>query len=113
MPSSLHTIPVHTAPPYQVAVGSGLLAACGPRLREVLSPCRIAVITDSHVAPLYLERVCTSLQSAGFSVVSRAVPAGEQHKTLTTLAQLLEFLAEEHLTRTDCVAALGLSLIHI
>lgn len=54
-----------------------------------------------------LERVCTSLQSAGFSVVSRAVPAGEQHKTLTTLAQLLEFLAEEHLTRTDCVAALG------
>ena len=76
MPSSLHTIPVHTAPPYQVAVGSGLLAACGPRLREVLSPCRIAVITDSHVAPLYLERVCTSLQSAGFSVVSRAVPAG-------------------------------------
>ena len=107
MPSSLHTIPVHTAPPYQVAVGSGLLAACGPRLREVLSPCRIAVITDSHVAPLYLERVCTSLQSAGFSVVSRVVPAGEQHKTLATLAQLLEFLAEEHLTRTDCVAALG------
>lgn len=107
MPSSLHTIPVHTAPPYQVAVGSGLLAACGPRLREVLSPCRIAVITDSHVAPLYLERVCESLQSAGFSVVSRVVPAGEQHKTMATLAQLLEFLAEEHLTRTDCVAALG------
>ena len=78
-----------------------------PRLQEVLSPCRIAVITDSHVDPLYLERVCESLQSAGFSVVSRVVPAGEQHKTMATLAQLLEFLAEEHLTRTDCVAALG------
>ena len=107
MPSSLHTISVHTAPPYEVTVGSGLLAACGPRLREVLSPCRVAVITDSHVAPLYLDRVCASLQDAGFSVVSRVVPAGEQHKTLTTLSQLLEFLAEEHLTRTDCVAALG------
>ena len=107
MSSCLQQIPVHTAPPYQVTVGPGLLPTCGPRLQEVLSPCRIAVITDSHVAPLYLERVCESLQSAGFSVVSRVVPAGEQHKTMATLAQLLEFLAEEHLTRTDCVAALG------
>ena len=107
MSSCLQQIPVHTAPPYQVTVGPGLLRTCGPRLQEVLSPCRIAVITDSHVAPLYLERVCESLQSAGFSVVSRVVPAGEQHKTMATLAQLLEFLAEEHLTRTDCVAALG------
>lgn len=107
MSSCLQQIPVYTAPPYQVTVGPGLLRTCGPRLQEVLSPCRIAVITDSHVAPLYLERVCESLQSAGFSVVSRVVPAGEQHKTMATLAQLLEFLAEEHLTRTDCVAALG------
>ena len=107
MSSCLQQIPVHTAPLYQVTVGPGLLPTCGPRLQEVLSPCRIAVITDSHVAPLYLERVCESLQSAGFSVVSRVVPAGEQHKTMATLAQLLEFLAEEHLTRTDCVAALG------
>ena len=94
MSSCLQQIPVHTAPPYQVTVGPGLLRTCGPRLQEVLSPCRIAVITDSHVAPLYLERVCESLQSAGFSVVSRVVPAGEQHKTMATLAQLLEFLAE-------------------
>lgn len=107
MSSSLHTIPVHTTPPYTVTVGSGLLSSCGSRLREVLSPCRIAVITDSHVAPLYLDQVCASLQNAGFSVVSRVVPAGEQHKTMATLAQLLEFLAEEHLTRTDCVVALG------
>lgn len=107
MSSSLHTIPVHTTPPYTVTVGSGLLSSCGSRLREVLSPCRVAVITDSHVAPLYLDQVCASLQNAGFSVVSRVVPAGEQHKTMATLAQLLEFLAEEHLTRTDCVVALG------
>lgn len=64
MSSCLQQIPVHTAPPYQVTVGPGLLRTCGPRLQEVLSPCRIAVITDSHVAPLYLERVCESLQSA-------------------------------------------------
>ena len=113
MSSCLQQIPVHTAPPYQVTVGPGLLPTCGPRLQEVLSPCRIAVITDSHVAPLYLERVCESLQSAGFSVVSRVVPAGEQHKTMATLAQLLEFLAEEHLTRTDCVAALGGGVIGV
>ena len=51
--------------------------------------------------------VTASLEDAGFSVCSRVFPAGEGSKNLSTLSDLLEFLASEHLTRTDCVAALG------
>ena len=105
--SSIQTIQVHTAPAYEVSIGGGLLHTCGQRLREVLAPCRVAVITDSTVAPLYLKTVTGSLEGAGFTVCSYIFPAGEGSKNLTTLASILEFLAEQRLTRTDCVAALG------
>ena len=104
---TVQTIPVRVQPPYLVTIGPGLLAESGERLRALLGPCRIAVITDSTTALLYLGTVTASLETAGFSVCSHIFPAGEGHKNLSTLEQILEFLAAEHLTRSDCVAALG------
>ena len=105
--SSIQTIQVHTSPAYEVSIGGGLLKTCGQRLRKVLAPCRAAVITDSTVAPLDLKTVTGSLEAAGFTVCSYVFPAGEAHKNLETLSAILEFLAEQRLTRTDCVVALG------
>ena len=107
MSDSIRTIPVRTSPAYSVQIGPGLLSRCGSLLQDMLAPCRMAVITDDTVAPLYLERVVRSLTGAGFAVVSYVFPAGEAHKNMDTLSAILEFLAREHLTRTDCVAALG------
>ncbi len=107
MSDSIRTIPVGVAPAYEVSIGPGLLETCGQRLKPLLGECRVAVITDSTVAPLYLETVLQSLEQAGFATCSHVFPAGEGHKTLSTLSDLLEFLASQHLTRTDCVAALG------
>ena len=107
MPDSIQTIQVNTRPAYAVSIGSGLLPVCGQQLRGILPLCHVAVITDSTVAPLYLETVTASLKDAGFTVSSYVFPAGEAHKNFETLAGILEFLAEAHLTRTDCVAALG------
>ncbi len=104
---TMETIPVLTAPAYAVTVGAGLLSECGPRVRALLGASHVAVITDSTVAPLYLETVSASFRSAGFRVSSYVFPAGEAHKTFQTLGDILEFLAESQLTRTDCVAALG------
>ena len=107
MSDSIQTILVRTAPGYTVSIGPGLLTSCGQRLREVLGPCRAAVIADSTVAPLYAPAVTASLSAAGFSVCSYQFPAGEAHKNFSTLSEILEFLAREHLTRSDCVVALG------
>ena len=107
MQNSIRTIQVNTAPSYEVTIGGGLLHSCGQRLAQVLTPCRVAVITDSTVAPLYLDNVSTSLSHAGFSVSSYVFPAGEANKTIETLSGILEFLAEQRLTRTDCIVALG------
>ncbi len=107
MSQTIQTIPVRTKPEYSAAIGEGLLDRCGQRLREVLEPCRAAVITDSNVGPLYLERTRASLEGAGFAVSAFSFPAGEGSKNLGTLGEALEFLARERLTRTDLVVALG------
>ena len=104
---SIRTIPVRVRPPYDVRIGSGLLGRCGDYLAALLGQRRIAVLADDTVASLYLDTVTAALEDAGFAVCSHIFPSGEGRKNLSTLTELLEFLASEHLTRTDCVAALG------
>ena len=96
MSNSIQTIPIRTTPAYEVAIGPGLLGQCGPRLKGLLPLCQVAVITDSTVAPLYLNTVSDSLRSAGFAVSTHVFPAGEAHKSLSTLSDLLESLRERH-----------------
>lgn len=107
MSDSIRSICVNTGTRYTVSIGSGLLSRCGTLLRESMAPCHMAVLSDSNVAPLYAKTVCDSLKEAGFTVSMDVFPAGESHKTLTTLSEILEFFARSSLQRGDCVAALG------
>lgn len=107
MSQSIQTIPVRVGDGYTVSIGPGLLNTCGAHLRPLLGDCRLAVITDDTVASQYLEPALSGLRAAGYAPVSHVFPAGESHKTLETLSAMLEFLAAERLTRTDCVVALG------
>lgn len=100
-------IRVNTVPAYTAAIGPGLLKDCGRRLRETVPPCHMAVVTDSIVGPLYLETVTESLKAAGYTVSTFEFPAGEESKNVSTLSDILEFLAKERLTRSGCLAALG------
>ena len=93
---------------YNIQIGRGLLTRAGEEVRAVLpGASRIFVVTDSHVAPLYLERVRASLERAGFRVTAHTVPAGEGSKCPARLAELWEAMMAAGLTRTDAVAALG------
>ena len=107
MSDSIQIIHVNTDPAYEVTVGPGLLHRCGSRLAPVLGLCHIAVIADTNVAPLYLDTVTESLRGAGFTVSTCVYPAGEENKNFSTLSEILETLAENQLTRSDCVLALG------
>ncbi len=92
---------------YDVVIGSGLLRESGRLMRAALGNCRLAVMTDSNVAKLYLPALLSSLSDAGFDACSYVFSAGESNKRLSTLSVMLEFFAEQHLTRKDCVVALG------
>ena len=103
----MEIVHVAAARDYDVHIGIGLLDTCGEQMAAVTEARRCALITDSTVGPLYAGRVEESLRSAGFSLCAYQFPAGEGNKTIATYAAILEFLAEQRLTRSDVVIALG------
>ncbi|MCR4763648.1 MAG: 3-dehydroquinate synthase [Lachnospiraceae bacterium] len=68
---------------------------------------RIAVISDSLVAPLYLSALTDTLKGLPCTLVSHVIPAGEEHKTLDTVRGIYRFLIGEHFDRHDLLLALG------
>ena len=93
---------------YNIHIESGLLDRAGEYIRAVCPRARrLAVVTDSNVAPLYLRRVQTALEGAGFAVTGIVVPAGESSKSLEMLGQLYGQMLDFGLSRTDAVVALG------
>ena len=103
----MNTVLIQTAQPYAVHIGAGLLAHSGKLITAVTTSRRCALVTDSAVAPLYAQNVILALETAGFEVHLHTLPAGEEHKTLAMLAQLLSFFARSELTRIDFAVALG------
>ncbi len=104
---STRTVKINVGGGYDVKIGSGILSKCGEYISAVTGVCRAAIITDSNVERLYLKTAVKSLEDAGFSVDCFVFPAGEESKNISTLSNILEFLAERSFTRSDIVIALG------
>lgn len=103
----MRTVKVSASTEYNILIGKGLLAQAGSEIAKRIAPCSAAVITDDTVHALYAETVIHSLEEAGFSVCKFVFPAGERSKNIETLSQILEFLAEQEMTRQDIIVALG------
>ena len=101
------TVTVRASRPYEVTIGRGLLDTVGRQAAGQWKGRSAAVVSDSTVAPLYLNRVKDSLERAGFRIHSFVFPAGEDQKNGGTYLKLLEFLAARRLTRADGLIALG------
>ena len=89
---------------YPILIGGGLLGERAifdqqVRARDVL------VVSNTVVAPLYLQALATSLQPR--RVVATILPDGESHKTLANIARLLDVLVANRLGRDCAVVALG------
>lgn len=104
----MKNIAVHTNPEYCASVGGGLLSSAGSMLRPVLPEAeRIVLVTDDNVALLWADLLEAGLHEAGWCPARFVLPQGENAKTTEQYVALLSFLAEEELTRTDAVIALG------
>ena len=68
---------------------------------------KLCIVTDSNVAPLYLEEVKAVLENHFAHVTEFVIPAGEQNKTLDNVKKLYEHLILQHFDRKDCLIALG------
>lgn len=93
--------------PYDVHVGPGLLESAGSLAAGLIPPGRCAVLTDTNVAPLYAEKLLTSLRAAGYSPTLLTSPAGENSKSMSEVSALCERMIHAGLDRSSCVFALG------
>ena len=101
-------IPVNVAGrPYEVRVGSGLLAdlpaQCGDRLRKK----RVPIVTDVNVAAHWREIVDGALRGGGFDPQWLVLDPGEGSKSWAGLERVVEWLLAEEVERGDHVLALG------
>ncbi len=68
---------------------------------------KICIVTDTNVAPLYLETIMDELKNTDLSVTSYVLPAGEANKNLKEIEGIYEHLIVNHFDRGDLLAALG------
>ena len=92
---------------YSVWIGDGLLPVCGEKIRPFHPGGKVAVVTDSNVAPIYADTVLESLRGAGFEPTLIVVPAGEASKRLEMVGQVTDAMIEAGLDRKSLLVALG------
>lgn len=92
---------------YDIVIDRGILPVCGELIRKTTNAQTAAIITDDNVAEIYLATVTKSLENAGFEVCTFTFSHGEENKTISTVMQMVEFFAENKLSRSDIAIALG------
>ncbi len=100
-------INVNASKKYDVIIGNGILSELGEKCASLLGKGRAVIVTDSNVAPLWLAKAKNSLENAGIEALEFIFEAGEESKSKQTLFDLIEFMAQSRLTRSDFAVALG------
>ena len=101
----MNTVTVNATRSYDILIGSGLLPALGPQVQKLGKAATVCIVSDSNVWPFYGETALKSLKDSGLEAISFIFPAGESSKSGTTFLNLLNFLAEHKLTRSDLIVA--------
>ena len=91
---------------YDIEVGAGLIGDPA-RYGQHLGGRKAALVTNTVIAPLYLERAATALRGAGAEVIEVVLPDGEEHKTWQTLNLVFDALLSAHCDRHTTIVALG------
>ena len=91
---------------YPIHIGRNLIGDASlilPHLKRK----HVAVVTNTTVAPLYLEQLTLSLQAAGVSVLPIILPDGEAYKNTQTLNTIYDALLQNRCERSTTLIALG------
>ena len=103
----MKTLSIAISKPYDVIIGEHLITNLGEYALQVTKPGKAVLISDANVWPIYGTAVASSLAKAGFDILDYILPAGDQHKNGSTYLQLLGFLADNHIQKSDVIVSLG------
>ena len=94
---------------YPIYAGNDLLSKTN-LLAENIRSKQLMVVSNTTIAPLYLEKLMQSLQglaSEGLEINSVILPDGEQYKTLDAVNDIITALLGKRYSRNCCLLALG------
>ncbi len=100
-------ITVNASKTYDVLCGSGLLREIGSLASAAGLSGTALIVADDNTARLFGATVSESLEKSGFRVISYVIKHGEKSKNPTELFNILNFCAENKMTRSDVIFALG------
>ena len=91
---------------YPIHIGHGILQHVD-LIVSCLPQKRVAIVSNSTVAPLYLEKLQTALEKQGVRTMPIILPDGETHKNWETLNIIFDALLKNHCERNTTILALG------
>lgn len=93
---------------YDVIIGSGAVSVLGSEVKKLCpGAMKALIVSETNVAPLYLEKVREEIVKAGIEAVDYVFEAGERSKGIEAVAAMWNKMAESGFTRTDIVIGLG------
>ncbi len=101
-------IPVDIAArPYEVRIGTGLLAGLVEQCQGKLRKRRVPIVTDAQVHAAWGAVVEQALHEGGHEAAWRILPPGEASKSWEQLSATVDWLLSEEVERGDHILALG------
>jgi 3-dehydroquinate synthase len=91
---------------YPIHIGHGILQQVD-LIVSCLPQKRVAIVSNTTIAPLYLDKLRTALEKQGVISVSIILPDGEAHKNWETLNLIFDALLKNHCERNTAILALG------
>lgn len=91
---------------YPIYIGSGLLSQTN-LLLPYLTHKRAAIVSNTTVAPLYLDQLKSALENNGVKVLTVILPDGEKYKNAETLTLIYDALLSNRCERNTPLIALG------
>ncbi|EJF83390.1 3-dehydroquinate synthase [Bartonella elizabethae Re6043vi] len=97
---------------YDIIIGPDLITRVALQIKDSLQKkifhqTRLAIVTDTNVAPLHLDPLQAELTKNKIHTVPIIVEAGEQSKSFSTLQTVIDQILSARLERGDCVIAFG------
>jgi 3-dehydroquinate synthase len=91
---------------YPIHIGNGILSH-SEIILDHLPRKRAAIVTNTTVAPLYMEKLRSVLEGQGVATVPIVLPDGEEHKNWRTLNSIFDALLGHRCERSTPIIALG------
>jgi len=92
---------------YDIIIGEDILEKAGSYIKKISRGQTAVIVADDITAGLYLKKLTDTLEKNNYRVGRYIFPHGESSKNTETFISLVNYFAEEKLSRTDIVIALG------